>query len=400
MKRRLFWAITIILLLVGTAFSMANDLNQDRLFTLFRSENSAIPGLFDASFLAQVPAEKLLAVLDTYKNTLGKLMDVSGQNGAYNLVFEKGTAPAKITLNENGKIIGLWFGTWVLQNDTPEKVLSAIKNLPGKTSVCIIKNNKDVLLAYHEDEAMAVGSSFKLYVLKALYDAVRGKKLSWDRPVPLNNKNKSLPTGILQNWPEGNPVTVKTLSNLMISISDNTATDHLIDCLGREAVERYVSGINKPFVKTGELFKLKYSSNCESREKFLKGTESERRKILQIISGDNLPPVTNFTTPRFIEELEWFFSTRELCKIIFNVKDCDEIRINPGLAIKEDWYLAGFKGGSEPGVLQYTHILQKDKGGDIYTISITANNKDVLIQEAALNELTMKLILMIKDGKI
>ncbi|QTL97505.1 hypothetical protein GM661_05665 [Iocasia frigidifontis] len=40
------------------------------------------------------------------------------------------------------------------------------------------------------------------------------------------------------------------------------------------------------------------------------------------------------SSPRLITELEWFFSTQELCQLIYDLRDADEIRINPGLAVK------------------------------------------------------------------
>ena len=41
----------------------------------------------------------------------------------------------------------------------------------------------------------------------------------------------------MQDWPPGAAVTVETLATLMISVSDNTATDTLIRLVGRERVE-------------------------------------------------------------------------------------------------------------------------------------------------------------------
>lgn len=49
---------------------------------------------------------------------------------------------------------------------------------------------------------------------------------------------KSLPGGILQNWPKGAPLTLHTLAGLMISQSDNTAADTLLEILGRDVVCR------------------------------------------------------------------------------------------------------------------------------------------------------------------
>ena len=51
-----------------------------------------------------------------------------------------------------------------------------------------------------------------------------------------------------QDWPKGAPVTLHTLATLMISISDNTATDQLIAIVGRDAIaeELRASGHAEP----------------------------------------------------------------------------------------------------------------------------------------------------------
>jgi len=58
------------------------------------------------------------------------------------------------------------------------------------------------------------------------------------------------------------------LANRMISISDNTATDHLLLTVGREAVESIQAamghsapGLNAPFITTRELFVLKVTAD-------------------------------------------------------------------------------------------------------------------------------------------
>ena len=66
------------------------------------------------------------------------------------------------------------------------------------------------------------------------------------------------------DWPRGAPVTLHTLAALMISQSDNTATDMLLHPLGRENVERMMAAIgvaaparNRPLLSTLELSAIK-----------------------------------------------------------------------------------------------------------------------------------------------
>jgi hypothetical protein len=55
---------------------------------------------------------------------------------------------------------------------------------------------------------------------------------------------------------------------------------------------------------------------------------------------------------------------------------------------------------SEPGVLQHTHILQKEPGQDLYTVSVTINNSDKEVDVNKVNELTTRLISLIQRGEL
>ncbi len=109
-----------------------------------------------------------------------------------------------------------------------------------------------------------LGSAFKLYVLDALARAVAAGKVSWDQPLTVTSQVKSLPSGVLQDDPDGTRVSVRQVAAGMISISDNTAANMLIALLGRHAVEAATraSGmadpaLDVPFLTTRELFVLK-----------------------------------------------------------------------------------------------------------------------------------------------
>jgi len=78
--------------------------------------------------------------------------------------------------------------------------------------------------------------------------------------------------------------------------------------------------------------------------------------------------------------------------MIYELKNAPEIKINPGLVDQKNYYLAGYKGGSEPGVLQFTHLLQKREESDIYAISVTINNSEQEVEQQKAAQLTSRLI--------
>lgn len=396
--------ITIFLLLgiiaAGSTAPVAAGKTAEKevLMKVFTHPPNQRKGLFAKSFLDQVPISNINNIITQYKSKLGELKSIEDGEGPYTLIFEKGTAPSRVSLDAEGKIAGLWFGNWTLKTDTLEELVSELKSLDSSVSLYISKNDQE-LYSLNGEENMAVGSSFKLYVLKTLYDK-RGSD-DWDKVVWLKEKDISLPSGILQDWPVGTPVTVKTLSNLMISQSDNTATDILIVLVGKEYLEQNTNPKNRPFLTTVEAFNLKYGVDSATRKDYLTGNTKQKREILESFQGLRVSASqVTASTPTLIEEVEWFFSTEELASIIYDLRGANEIYINPGLATKPDWYRVGYKGGSEGGVLQYTHLLQKGKNSPVYVISLTVNNPEKGLNTSKITEITSRLISLVKDGKL
>jgi len=241
----------------------------------------------------------------------------------------------------------------------------------------------NILAGSRQDEATPIGSMFKLYVLGALVDAVQQKRIDWDQSVQILEAYRSLPTGIVQNDPPGSNRTVRQLAELMISISDNTAADHLmLGVLGRPAVEQALRDyghhnplLNLPFLSTREFFLLKLLDKDFAAipaglpgplgQAYAEADETERRAILADLENVTIDSLTNndaadiplpWPTPIAVEHVEWFASPLDLCRVLSLLQKDKEaaliLAINPGVPDKRGLFLyIGFKGGGEPGVL-------------------------------------------------
>src|SRR5690606_29461018 len=106
----------------------------------------------------------------------------------------------------------------------------------------------------------------------------------------LSGANRSVPTGILQDWPDGAPVTVQTLLNLMISISDNTATDAVIALVGGERIAETPGG-PAPLLTPRALFHLKGPEGEGLLARWRDGDEAARRAVLAELPTLPLPPL-------------------------------------------------------------------------------------------------------------
>ncbi|MGD2103388.1 MAG: serine hydrolase, partial [Acidimicrobiia bacterium] len=219
------------------------------------------------------------------------------------------------------------------------------------------------------DQPAPLGSVFKLYVLAALGEAVADGDVAWEDELTVRDELKSIPTGTLQNRPDGDVVSIGDAASLMISISDNTAADHLIDLLGRESVESVqaeygntMPELNTPFLNTREFAALKIGPGSGLRDpQWIDGDEPTRRALLDQladISADDLP-VAEWVEPIDPDVVEWFATPSDLCTLAVRIVDLagvvpeigDILAVNPGvLAAGGVWDNIWFKGGSEPGL--------------------------------------------------
>jgi beta-lactamase class A len=75
--------------------------------------------------------------------------------------------------------------------------------------------------------------------IMVLYELVRqcarGQALMWER-ITLRKQDKTLGSGLLADFDEGANLTLRDLAVMMMAISDNTATNMLIDRLGKRAI--------------------------------------------------------------------------------------------------------------------------------------------------------------------
>ncbi len=333
---------------------------------------------FAPVFLAQIQPSQVDAIVKQFTATLGAFQRADTTADGFTLVMEKGTAPAKIHLDAEGRIDGLWFGAPAPAKPVSlDESMKALAALPGKVSALVLEDGKP-LASVHPEEALAVGSAFKLAILAAAHEQAASGKLKLDQVFALKKEWKSLPSGVLQGWPDGTPLTLATLENQMISISDNTGADAMLAIVGREQAEKFAPR-NKPFLSTREAFVLKAKSNQSLLDRYHKADESGRRAMLAEIDAQPLPDASQFGDAPTATDIEWFFTPEELCALAAKAADSAAFQINPGLADTKQWKQVAFKGGSEGGVLNLTTALT-GRNGRHYCVAATWNNDAALDQ--------------------
>ncbi|UWZ84734.1 serine hydrolase [Occallatibacter riparius] len=375
--RKFLSAIALVLFYVSLGVAQTSITPQQVLARVLQ-QTPAQAAWFAPVFLAQIQPAQVDAIVKQYTGTLGAFQRADATSDGFTLVMEKGTAPAKIHLDAEGRIDGLWFGAPSPSKPVSlEDAMKEISTLPGKSAALVLEEGKP-LVSLHPEDALAVGSAFKLAILAAAQQQTAAGKLRLDQTFALKKEWKSLPSGVLQGWPDGTPLTLATLENEMISISDNTGADAMLSIVGRDQAEKLALR-NKPFLSTREAFVLKAKSNSALLERYRKADESERRALLAEVDMQPLPETSQFSDAPTATDIEWFFTPEELCSLAAKAADATAFQINPGLANRAQWRQVAFKGGSEGGVLNMTTALM-GKNGKHYCVAVTWNNDAALEQ--------------------
>lgn len=376
--------------------------------------------LFTAGFLRAVPPAQLKGLIASLTAQFGPALSVAeltpreGARAALAIRFARGLAKGGIAIDpgEDNKVSELLFTAIepvAVAGDTPEAIVAELAALPGSVNAWFAPLDGGApVVAHNPDTPLALGSAFKLYILAALAEEVKAGQRKWSDVVRLGAR--SYPSGRLQDWPGGAPLTLHTLASLMISVSDNTATDQLIATLGRERILKAMKdsghanpSANDPFLTTRELFLLKSLKNEEIAGRGARALLADPAIATFLASGD--PPLETITAgfaqgPKALQ-LEWFASPADLARLFAHMRrtaDPEAFRImaiNPSASpgIKARWPYIGFKGGSEPGVLNLTWLLRDEAGRD-WVLSLGWNNPAAAVDEGRLEGIAQRILLL------
>lgn len=361
--------------------------------------DTAPDDIFTAGFLADVPPAQLEVFRRQLSEQLGSILRVerlepqSPDVVEFTLRFERatGSGTLQIDRDDDDRISGLSISSIQPLIHDPVGLIERLDALPGEAGLLIARLGADGTiepqLAHRANERLAIGSAFKLYVLAALARSVERGEHSWDEVVPLTVQTFS--GARLNHFPDGAPLTIQTLATLMISESDNRATDQLMALLGRQAIEAELiaSGHSDPdstvpMLSTAQLYALKADDELATLYAGL-GEDEQAEVLAQLdLSGVPTADINGFfgAGPRSID-IEWFASAEDIARIFAVLRDLgdpvviDILAVNPALpdAERDRWTYAGYKGGSEPGVLNLSWLLLTPDG-QWYAIILTQND--------------------------
>ncbi|MGO1592545.1 MAG: serine hydrolase [Ancrocorticia sp.] len=358
-------------------------------------------------FIAQVSLEDLTTLFNTNLRPAAPftVSDYAGEdlNASATFAGEQGDPfVVQIVVTSDGTITGLLFTPDIDHEAATslDEVESRLDDLPMDVNY-IVTREGETLASQGADDVAPIGSAFKLWVLLAVVEAVESGDLNWDDELTVTEANKSLPSGELQDEPDGTTVTVREAAQKMIEISDNTATDLLIGAVGRDSIDALVPEHMRPVATTRQFFELVWGEDApQLTEDYASADTAGRAAILDDLTELTVDVTGLDLTTSEVSSPTWAASPQEVAGVLDQlVAASDEhpeigeiLGANTGVPV-EGYENLWFKGGSLPGVVAGAWTGQTESGERVSVILIAGSD-----DATAISDHTMELLLLGGDA--
>lgn len=115
-----------------------------------------------------------------------------------------------------------------------ERFALRARAVAGSVGAVVADPDGDELLSLDPDGTYPAASVIKLPLVMTLFEDAQDGRLSLDERVPIGARVGG--SGVLQELPGVTSMTLRDLATLAMEVSDNTATNHLIDRVGMDRV--------------------------------------------------------------------------------------------------------------------------------------------------------------------
>jgi beta-lactamase class A len=122
------------------------------------------------------------------------------------------------------------------QTRMDQRVRAAIAGFQGDVSLYAKNIDTGVTYGIRENERVRTASTIKLAIMTTVFDAVAHGRAKWTEELVLHDSDKVGGTGVLHEFSDGVHLPIRDLMHIMIVVSDNTATNLLLDRFTADAV--------------------------------------------------------------------------------------------------------------------------------------------------------------------
>lgn len=213
------------------------------------------------------------------------------------------------------------------------KLMGAIDNVlntfTGEAGIAAknLKTGEQILL--HEDKVYATASSAKIFVITETFKQVEAGKIRLDQRIQMKKEDTILGSGVLRELQPGLEPTVLDLATLMIIVSDNTATNMLIDLLGIDNIRRTMGdlGLSNSHLKN----RIDLDAVIADSRHFAEASPADFVKLMEMISKHQI------LTPASCEHIIAIMSKQQVLnaapRFLPYMPFADELHIEPDIIV-------------------------------------------------------------------
>ena len=118
----------------------------------------------------------------------------------------------------------------------PSRVQMKLAESPGHVSLFAKNLTSGISYGVNENDPVRTASTIKLPIMVECFFEVHEGKLKWSDPMTLTREEKVSGSGVLTEFSDGGRFPIVDLIHLMIVLSDNTATNLILNRIGGNAV--------------------------------------------------------------------------------------------------------------------------------------------------------------------
>ncbi|HYI92118.1 MAG TPA: serine hydrolase [Bryobacteraceae bacterium] len=127
---------------------------------------------------------------------------------------------------------------------TKDRLQERIAAFPGSVSLYAKNLESGLSIGIRESEPVRTASTIKLPIMLAVFDAVARGKAKWEEPLTVIAADKVSGSGVIgSEISDGVRLPLKDVVNLMIVLSDNSATNMVLERFSADSVNSYLDKI-------------------------------------------------------------------------------------------------------------------------------------------------------------
>ncbi|MEQ8207920.1 MAG: serine hydrolase [Woeseia sp.] len=132
----------------------------------------------------------------------------------------------------------------ILASKFQQKIERIADDLPGVLGVAVVDIDGDRVFGVNESEIFPQGSAIKISILTAMYVRQERGEMDLSRSVPIRKADRVGGSGYLTHFSDGDSaLSLHDLAILMITVSDNMATNILIEQTGMDNVNAVMADL-------------------------------------------------------------------------------------------------------------------------------------------------------------